>query len=527
MIATIISRIIGLIYRRPLGELLGTVGLGYYGYASNLYSILLLISSYSIPMAVSKIIAERLARREYRNSYKIFKGALIYAVIVGGAFALIAFFLGGFLLPANQQNALPALRVLSPTIFLSAVLGVFRGFFQAHSNMTPTSISQIAEQIMNAIVSIFAAWILISTFAPGGGVQAWIFGSMGGTMGTGAGVLTGLIFMLVVFRINRKTIRRQIARDRHTREDSYPEIFSTIFFMMTPIILTTFINNAGMYIDSYLYSSIQGLHGVDAEAIASAYGEFSNYFIPVINIPLALASASASAMMPEVAGSYALKEYGRANSQINQTIRLTMFICIPATLGLTVLSVPVMGVLFPASTELSAKLLMTGAGYVIVTALSTVTGSVLQSIGRQRLAMTNAAVALVINIGIQALLLALFPQLDIFAVLLASILFSLVYAFFNLIAMRKYLGFRAECKKTYYVPFLASVVMAVAAAAIYYLLFYLTRRPFIALVVAVMAGIALYLLFYVLFGKIKEEEMRRYPMGGAIVKIFRKIGIYR
>ena len=139
MAATIISRVIGLLYRSPLGETIGNEGLGYYSTASNLYTILLLISSYSIPMAVSKIVSERLALKEYRNAHRVFHGALIYAVIVGGIAALVAFFGGKFLLPYNQQNALLALRVLAPTIFFSAVLGVLRGYFQAHSTMMPTS----------------------------------------------------------------------------------------------------------------------------------------------------------------------------------------------------------------------------------------------------------------------------------------------------------------------------------------------------------------------------------------------------
>ena len=149
MAATIISRVIGLLYRSPLGETIGNEGLGYYSTASNLYTILLLISSYSIPMAVSKIVSERLALKEYRNAHRVFHGALIYAVIVGGIAALVAFFGGKFLLPYNQQNALLALRVLAPTIFFSAVLGVLRGYFQAHSTMMPTSISQIIEQVFN------------------------------------------------------------------------------------------------------------------------------------------------------------------------------------------------------------------------------------------------------------------------------------------------------------------------------------------------------------------------------------------
>ncbi len=199
MIALIIARVIGLLYRRPLGTILGTVGLGYYGYASNLYTILLLISAFSIPTAVSKIISERLAKGEYRNSHKIFKAALIYAVIVGGIAALAAFFCGSLLLPSNQWNAIPALKVLAPTIFFSSILGVLRGYFQAHKNMTPTSISQVIEQIFNAAVSIGAATLLIKKLAPSGGTDAAIWGSVGGTLGTGAGVFFGLVFMVFVF----------------------------------------------------------------------------------------------------------------------------------------------------------------------------------------------------------------------------------------------------------------------------------------------------------------------------------------
>ena len=338
MVASIISRIIGLIYRRPLGEVLGSVGLGYYGYASNLYSILLLISSYSIPMAVSKIVSERLALKQYKNAHKVFRGALFYAMIVGGATALFTFFFGKYLLPVNQQNAVPALQVLAPTIFLSAVLGVFRGYFQAHQNMTPTSISQIAEQIMNAVVSIAAAVVLVNSFAPAG--QEAVYGAVGGTLGTGAGVLTGLAFMLLVYLLNRGILRRQRERDRNQREETYGGVFRIIFFLMTPIIFTTFINNASTYLDSYIYSSVQGWHGIDGDLISAAYGEFSNYYVPIINIPLAMASASASAMMPEVSGCYAMNQKQEASGKINQTIRLTMFICIPATVGLTVLAHP-------------------------------------------------------------------------------------------------------------------------------------------------------------------------------------------
>ena len=525
MIASIISRVIGLIYRRPLGEVLGPVGLGYYGYASNLYSILLLISSYSIPMAVSKIVSERLALRQYKNAGKVFRGALIYAAIVGGATALVAFFAGRFLLPVNQQNAVPALQVLAPTIFLSAILGVFRGYFQAHQNMTPTSVSQILEQIMNAIVSIAAAVLLINSFAPPG--EEAVYGAVGGTLGTGAGVVTGLAFMLLVYFMNRNVLRRRMGRDRNREAESYGSVFRTIFFLVTPIIFTTFINNASTYLDSYIFSSIQGFHGFSGDQISAAYGEFSNYYLPVINIPLAMASASASAMMPEVSSDFALGKNREASRQINQTIRLTMFISIPATAGMMVLAKPIMGVLFPASSALAANLLMTGALYVIFLALATITGSVLQSIGQQKTALVNAGISLGVNLGVLTLLLLLFPGLGIYGVMLANILFSAVICVLNSMSIRKFLGHKNEWKKTYLQPAIASAGMGLLAAGVYYGLFALTRRPFIALMIAVLLAVAAYLILYVVVTGTGEEEMRRFPMGGKVVKILRILKIYR
>ncbi|MBR2188032.1 MAG: polysaccharide biosynthesis protein [Eubacterium sp.] len=527
MVATMISRIIGLIYRRPLGRVLGAVGLGYYGIASSLYSILLLISSYSIPMAVSKIVSERLALGQYKNAQKVFRGALMYAALVGGVTALVAFFAGGLLLPQNQPNALPALRMLAPTIFLSAILGVLRGYFQAHHTMTPTSVSQIAEQIVNAIVSVAAAWLLIRHFAPGGGIPAAIYGSVGGTMGTGAGVLTGLLFMLFVYLLNRGYFKRERKRDPHGGDETYQDVFRVIFLMITPIIFTTFVNNAGTYLDVRLFSTMQGWKGINAESIMAAYGEYSNYYLPVINIPLALASASASAMMPEVSGEYALGDLDRANHQISQTIRLTMFLCIPSMVGLTVLAFPIMGVLFPTATELGARLLLTGSLFVLFGALSTITASVLQSIGRQRTALINAAVSLILNLVILAIMLLIAPALGIYTVMIANLLFAVFYSILNGLMLRKHLGFRNELKQTYLFPLLASAVMGAAAFGIYQLLFHLTRRPSVAVIIAIIIAVPVYLVLYVVVSGTTREEMLHFPMGSKIVRALEMLRVYR
>jgi len=526
MMATLISRVIGLLYRSPLNAILGNVGLGYYGYANNVYVILLLISSYSIPMAVSKVISERLALKQYRNAQKVFYGALLYAAAVGGAAALVAFFLGKYLLPTNQQEALLALRMLAPTIFLSAILGVMRGFFQAHSTMMPTSISQVLEQIANAIVSVGAAWLLIESFGTDEKSRA-IYGAAGGTLGTGAGVLVGLLFMCFVYYVNRKTLKRKIASDRHTQEESLGNVMKIIFLMVTPIIFNTFVYNASGYLDSKIFSDILNMKKVAAETVSSQWGEYSNSYLTLINIPLALSSATSSAMMPEIASRYITKQFDSANKKINEGIQLTMFLCIPASVGLAVLGFPIVGILFPRSTDLSGQLLMAGSVTVVFSALSTITNGVLQAIGQPKLPLRNSAISLVLNVITVAVCAYFFPQMGVFSVLLASLVFAVCMCFLNAMSLRKYLGHKNDFINGYGKPFLAAAGMGVTAWIVYYGLYLLIPVRILCLGVAMVCALVVYLILYVIITKTTAEQMRKFPMGNYIVKVLRMIRVFR
>ena len=160
--AGILVRVIGLLYRIPLNRILGDVGLGYYGTAFDFYNILILLSSQSMPLAVSKIVSEKLQRRQFRNAHKVFKGALMYGALIGTAFGLFLFFGADWI--ASTIYKMPpvaiALRVLAPTLTIACILGVVRGYFQGMGNMVPTAVSQVFEQIVNAFVSILAAYEL-------------------------------------------------------------------------------------------------------------------------------------------------------------------------------------------------------------------------------------------------------------------------------------------------------------------------------------------------------------------------------
>ena len=157
--AGIISRLIGLAYRIPVNNILGDEGQGFYGCAFSIYNIALLLTSYSLPLAVSKLVSARVAGKQYKNASRIFKSALMFALVVGTIVAGIIFFLSDFIAGTIMKLELSAyaLRVLAPGLLIVAVMGVLRGYFQGMGTMLPTAASQIIEQIVNAIVSVIGA----------------------------------------------------------------------------------------------------------------------------------------------------------------------------------------------------------------------------------------------------------------------------------------------------------------------------------------------------------------------------------
>ena len=509
MIAALISKVIGLLYKSPLSEIVGEIGIGYYGLAQNAYLILLMIASFSIPQAVSKVIAERLAFKEYKNAQKFFRGALIYTMILSGASALFCLFGAKYMIPSNQPGATLALQVLAPTIFLSGILGVYRGYFQAHSNMLPTSLSQIIEQILNAAVSIGAAWLFIHFFSDGTkeGIAKW--GAAGGTVGTGAGVLIALLFMAAAYEVNRKQIARHVRADQTGKEDSYREIFRVLFLIVTPIIFSSFIYNINGYINGVMYSELAGRQGVNSEVVSTLYGEYSVYFLTIINIPLTLAGAAPTSMIPEVSALYAQHRRKAARRKIDEATQLSMFISIPAAVGLAELAYPITRLLFPNTNGTAGTLLLIGAVTIIFNTNSNVSNGVLQGIGKANLPMWNAAIALVINVGLLVALLQL-TSLGIYAVLVATIVYSIVICILNDISMKKYIHYKNPWGTVYLCPLLASIPMGVAAGGIYYLLELVTGSNLISLLFAIAIGGMIYLSFYTtIMTKLKAMEKRR------------------
>lgn len=524
--AGIFSRIIGILYRSPLAHIIGNEGNGYYGAAYNIYTIILLISSYSIPSAISKVIAQRLAVKEYKNAQRIFHCALIYVIVVGGIASLFAYFGAGFLV---EKNSIVVLRVFAPTIFLSGLLGVLRGYFQAHRTMLQTSISQIFEQIVNALVSLLGAFLLIKMVSNQDSTTQAIYGAMGSAIGTGTGVLLALLFMFGIYRLNKKTIQRRMNHDRTPDVLSYKAIFVIIFSMVTPFILSTFIYNFSTSLNQTIYTKIMMyVKGVSEVETATLYGIYSGQPVTISNIPIAIASAVSSAMIPTISALFAQGNYEGCNNKIKQAIHTTMLVAIPSMAGLFALAKPVTVLLYnlPDSIELSSSLLRVLCVTVVFYSLSTLTNAVLQGIGKVNIPVINAAIALVIQ-TVVLLVLMYGTNLGLYAIAIAAICYSFVMCLLNNISVVKYLKYKQNYVKTYLLPLTAATFMGLAAYGVYHGLYLLIPVNVVCLVVAIGVAAIVYFVLLIKIGGITKDDLYSFPKGAMLVRVATKMRLLK
>lgn len=527
--AGIVSRIIGLLYRGPLHSVIGDLGLGYYQTAHAYYTIILLISSYSIPSAISKVIAQKIGLREYRNAHRVFKGALAYVLAVGGAASLVLLLGAGFLKP----GAASVLRAFAPTIFLYGILGVFRGYFQGHGSMVQTSVSQILEQVANAFVSVGAAYLLIratlGTMEIPVDEEAQIAratsGAVGSALGAGAGVLAALLFMAGIYAFNRKTIEKRIRSDRHVGTDSYESILKMIIMVVTPFILSTAVSNLSGTLNNVVYTELfPAVKKLDTVEIFSKWGVYSGQALTIAGIPAAFAAALSAAILPSLAQLAAAGNMDGVRHKIRLAVKVSILLLIPCAVGLFALARPVTGLLFTNGKEIEdlvTKLLMALAPSVVFYGLATLSSSILQGLGKVNVPIVNAGIALAAQTA-AAVILLLVTKLDLYSIAVAETLYAGVICVLNARAVCRAAGYRQEFAVTFGVPSLAAACMGGVAWATYEGLLMLTASPRISVAAAIVVGAGIYFVMLLLFRCITEEELSLLPKGRLLVRLARK-----
>ena len=515
--ASVIVRLIGLIYRIPLTNIVGNEGMGYYGFAYEVYQILVILSTSAVPTAVSKLIAARVARREYKNASAIFRCALKFSALFSGTLALITFIFAPFIsrtLFGGITEVSPALRILAPTVCVCAVMGVFRGFTQGLGTMVPTAVSQTLEQIFNAIVSIVAAALLIGKGAA--------YGAAGGTLGTLVGAASGVIFLYFIYASFRPTMRRRMRKDPTKKILEDRKIYRMVILTIVPLVLTSTVYQISSLIDSSLFSNILKYLGYQTSFISSLYGIYSSKYQMLINLPLGITSALSVAIIPGIAGAIALKRPEQVREHMDMGIKITFMIAIPCAVGIALLGGPIIQMLFSDATTLPGRMLFVGAVNVVFYALSTLTSTVLQASSYMKVPVINALISLGIHILFTVVLLA-FADLHIFAIIYGNIIFSFCMCLLNFYSLMKLVGYRIDLTKMALPTLIASLIMGAIAFLSYRGILFILGSNTVSVLLAILIAVVSYALVMVITRAVTEEELYMFPKGASLVRLLYRI----
>ena len=517
--AGLIVRLIGLLYKIPMTRILGDEGIGYYNTAYEIYNIGLILSSYSLPLAVSKLIAKKEQEDKPGDADRVFDCGIAVGVFSGGLMTVLLLFGANWIASRifnSPGSALP-LKVMAPTILVFAVMGVFRGYFQGHGDMIPTSVSQIIEQVVHAGVSIWASYDFMRRFA--GTDNPASYGAAGGTLGTLVGALAA--FVLLAFLMSREGRNRRIAAKIGATE-SRGEILKLLLLTFAPIILSQFVYQLSGSVDNAMFGLIMGGKGLDESQRLSLLGIYGGKYRLLTNVPVAIASSLGASMIPSIVASRVRREQDTVREKIHLTIKFNMLIAIPCAAGMFFLASPVMRLVFGDGREMTARLLMLGASAVIFFSLSTVTNAVLQGIDLMRKSVTHSAISLAIHAVLVYVMLEKL-NLGVYGLVIGNVTFALVVCILNWLAIGRALSYRQEVKTTFLLPLLASLIMGVLARLVYAGLYRLIPVNALCVMAAAALAVLIYAVLLLKLRSVTERELKAMPFGRILLKLGRYI----
>jgi len=515
--ASILVRLIGFTYRLPLTDLVGDIGNTFYTTAYAAYAFAIILSFGALPAAISKLVSERVALGRYHDAHELFKNAMgaaaVLGVIMGLAMALGANWftsLRFYLFP----EAAYAIRALAPTVFVVALLAVFRGYFQGMNTMMPTAFSQVVEQIFNAVFSIWLAHVFFRTTR----VE---LAAAGAAAGTGIGAVAGLVVVIGIYLLVAKDIRTRAANDARALPPGGGEKRETqlkaLAFTALPIIVSMGIYHIASLIDFGMAGYRIMASGAFAQAeVDELVGQFSGKFILLTILPVSLSVALSQAVIPDISSAKAVMDREAVNHKINTALRISMALSIPAVVGLSVLADPILALLFPNHPE-GGWLLRYGAISIIFLALVQVSSGALQGIGQMRLPVIAAFFGVLIKIPINWYLLAI-PEINIMGAVISTIACYVVAAGINMFFLYKHTGVLPDFIGAFAKPAIAAAGMGMACFVTHHMI-WIAAPDRVATVAALLIAAPVYLGFMWLIGGFRQQDLDAAPLPKFIRRI--------
>lgn len=532
--AVVVVKFIGFFYKVPLNNILGGPGKTYFDTAYKIYNFLLTFSTAGLPLAISKLTSQAHAQGRENEKRKIFRTAIVLFFVLGTVGALFMFFqaegLAGFL--ENSLAAQP-IRALAPAVFCVCLLACMRGYTQGQGNMTPTAVSQVLEALLKLAIGLPLAWYVLRIG------MSLEMGAAAAILGVTAGTAVSMLFLVGYLTKHRN----------RTQSLDVPSGSSHLIRQILAIGIPITLSNSAMSILNIIDTKIvmgqlQNALLLSEESAAALNGQYS-MAMDMPNMVASFVYPVTMSLIPFAAAALARQDHAGADRIISSAFRIIAILALPAGIGLSVLSTPIMVLVLPAQREdaLAAgpHLQVLGIALIFI-CLMILTNAILQTYGKEKLPIFTVIVGGIVKIIMNYFLVGN-PDINIHGAPISTLCCYLVIVVLNLFFVWKYSPQKARYLEVFAKPVAASLLMGGAAWAVYGLASRVLDGAFLALaqqmfadpdkiqlwsvylanaacvLLGILAGVIVYGVLVIALRILRAEDVRSIPRGEKLIKL--------
>lgn len=544
--ASIINKLLGVLYVPILTLILGNLGNAFYNAGYTIYQLVFMITNAGIPVAISKLISEQRASERYDAAYRTLKISSAILISIGTVTSLLtAIFAKQLSTLVGWPESFLTILALSPTMLFTAVSCTFRGYFQGRSNMVATSISQIIEQAVNTTLTIVFAWLMYRygknvalthgiTDKDAINTEAVKYAAAGGTVGTSLGALASALYLCRTYFKNKAAILTElkltVKGDRFDRfKYTSKNIIKKIFQYSIPITLGSVAIYTANLIDLSFTKSRLIASGFSVNEASELYGIFSTQYLKVLFIPVTIATALATTILPSISAAAARNDVILLRRRITKSIQTILMISVPGAVGMAVMAKPIVNILFPTAPD-GWDLLMMGSWTLVLISVVSIQTAILQGMGKTYIPTVHLVIGLVLKLFTNYNLIAI-KKINIKGALIGSAVCYIFACVMNYRSIRKYTGIRLNMRRLFNRPLSVSIIMGIVVLLIYSgldLIFeMLVKSVFFRSIIcggiSILIGVIVYYLLMIVAKGITADDIKGLPMGGRILAFTKKV----
>ena len=516
MFSQVVIKLLGLIYRVVIVDVegFGNTGNGYYSTGYQIYMILLALSSMGIPNVVSKLVSERIAKKDFIAANRVFKFCFVIFGVLGIFFALYLFFGAEFIANSllKADGVKYTLMALSPALIVVPPTAVMRGYFTGLGSLKATSTTLVIEQFFNCVLSIGFVYACV-------GKDTAIMAAAG-NLSTSCACILAFLYLVFFFLRRKGEIKDDcLAQDIPTETKTRKDMVKTIFAISIPISFSSLISVLGSAIDTVTVS--RGVQNAFAalgetaqvleEKAMELYGILQKAET-VTHLPLAISATFCTAIVPVISSAIAKNDVSEANRKISSSFFINSIFIFPCMAGFFVLAEPILKLLYPSVPEGALVLILLSISLPF-SSMNYILNGILYGIGKTYIPAIALIVGSVIKLGLNIWLVNI-PSINIYGAVFSTVLYNILIFVIELAVVKRSVKLQVDIKRCFVKPIFSSTVMGVAVFFVYKLCSALGNT--VATLTSVLAGVVVYGLLVLATKNLSKEDLESLPMGNKL-----------